>query len=75
MKIKLLRDSKIMHKVGEVVDASPAECKFLISVGSAVKVSEAVEKVETATAEEKKITIKRTTRKINEINDCYSNER
>lgn len=63
MKIKLLRDSKIMHKVGEVVDASPAECKFLISVGSAVEVSEAVEKVETATAEEKKITIKRTTKK------------
>lgn len=75
MKIKLLRDSKIMHKVGEVVDASPAECKFLISVGSAVKVSEAVENIETATAEEKKITIKRTTKKINEINDCYSNER
>ena len=45
-----------MHKVGEVVDASPAECKFLISVGSAVKVSEAVEKVETVTADEKKIT-------------------
>lgn len=53
MKIKLLRDSRILHKVGEVVEASPAECSFLISTGSAVKVSEAVEKVETATAEEK----------------------
>ena len=57
MKIKLLRDSRILHKAGEVVEASPAECSFLISTGSAVKVvSEAVKKVETATAEEKKIT-------------------
>lgn len=63
MKIKLLRDSRINHKAGEVVDASPTQCDFLISVGSAVKVSEAVEKVETATAEEKKTTIKRTTKK------------
>ena len=65
MKIKLLRDSRILHKVGEVVEASPAECSFLISTGSAVKVSEAVEKVETEIAEgrleEKKI-IKRTTK-------------
>ena len=56
MKIKLLRDSRIWHKVGEVVEASPTECVFLISTGSAVKVSEAVEKVETVTADEKKIT-------------------
>lgn len=62
MKIKLLRDSKIKHKVGEVVDASPAECQFLISVGSAVRVSEAVKK-EASTAEEKKTTNKRTNKK------------
>ena len=42
MKIKLLRDSRIMHKAGEVVDASPAECSFLTSVGSAVYVAEKV---------------------------------
>lgn len=62
MQIKLLRDARIKHKAGEIVEVSPAECSFLISTGSAVKVSEAVEKVETATAEEKKTTIKRTTK-------------
>lgn len=62
MKIKLLRDSRILHKAGEVVEASPAECSFLISTGSAVKVSEAVKK-EASTAEEKKTTTKRTTKK------------
>lgn len=62
MKIKLLRDSRINHKAGEVVNASPSECQFLISTGSAVKVSEAVKK-EASTAEEKKTTTKRTTKK------------
>lgn len=62
MKIRLLRDSKIRHKAGEVVDATPAECSFLISTGSAVKFSEAVKNIEKATAEEKKAT-KRTTKK------------
>lgn len=61
MKIKLLRDSRIMHKAGEVIEASSAECSFLISTGSAVKVSEAVKK-EASTAEENKTTIKRTTK-------------
>ena len=62
MKIKLLRDARINHKAGEVVDASSAECAFLISTGSAVMVSEAVKKVETVTVDEKKIT-KRTIKK------------
>ena len=62
MKIKLLRDSRITHKAGEVIDASPAQCEFLISVGSAVRISEAVKK-EAPAAEEKKITMKRTTKK------------
>lgn len=61
MKIRLLRDSRILHKAGEVVEASPAECSFLISTGSAVKVSKAVKKVETVTADEQNIT-KRTTK-------------
>lgn len=64
MKIKLLRDSRILHKVGEVVEASPAECAFLISTGSAVKVSEAVKNVETVTADEKKITKRTINNKI-----------
>lgn len=40
MKIKLLRDSKITHRAGEVVDASPVEAAFLISVQSAIEVRE-----------------------------------
>ena len=60
MKIKLLRDARITHKAGEVVEASPAECSFLISTNSAVRVSEAVKKIETA---EEKIITKRTTKK------------
>ena len=38
MKVKLLRDSRIMHKAGEIVEVSPAESGFLISVGSAIEV-------------------------------------
>lgn len=39
MKIRLLRDSRITHKAGEIVEVSPAECHFLVSVGSAVEVA------------------------------------
>lgn len=42
MRVKLLRDSKIMHKAGEVVDVSPAEAAFLISVQSAIEIRPAV---------------------------------
>lgn len=35
MKIRLLRDARILHHAGEVVEASPAEAQFLCSVGSA----------------------------------------
>ena len=44
MKIKLLRDSKITHRAGEVVEASPAEAAFLISVQSAIEVRQAPQK-------------------------------
>lgn len=39
MKVKLLRDARINHKAGEIVDVSPAELQFLVSVGSAVEVA------------------------------------
>jgi len=39
MKVKLLRDARITHKAGEIVEVSPAECQFLTSVGSAVEVA------------------------------------
>ena len=38
MRVKLLRDSRIMHKAGEVVEVSPAEACFLISVQSAIEI-------------------------------------
>jgi len=36
MKVRLLRDARIKHSAGEIVEVSPAECQFLTSVGSAV---------------------------------------
>jgi hypothetical protein len=50
MKVKLLRDAKIRHAAGEIVEVSPAECQFLTSLGSAVIVDAAPA---TAKAEQK----------------------
>ena len=48
MKIKLLRDSRITHKAGEIVEVSPVEAGFLISVCSAIEIRPAIpEKVTT----------------------------
>lgn len=46
MRVKLLRDSRINHAAGEIVDVSPATAGFLMSVGSAVSVETASVKVE-----------------------------
>lgn len=45
MKVRLIRDARINHKAGEIVDVSPAEMNFLCSVGSAVLVETATKKV------------------------------
>ena len=42
MKVKLLRDSRIMHKAGEIIDVSTAEAAFLISVQSAIEIRPAI---------------------------------
>lgn len=39
MKVKLLRDARINHAAGEIVEVSPAEFQFLTSLGQAVPVS------------------------------------
>jgi len=39
MKVKLLRDARINHKAGEIVEVSPSEFHFLVSTGSAVEVA------------------------------------
>lgn len=46
MLIKLNRDARIRHHAGEVVEASPAEAAFLLSIGSAEAVDPAPEAVE-----------------------------
>ena len=56
MKAKLLRDARIHHKAGEIVEVSPAECHFLTSTGSAVEV--AVNPPAIETPEEPKIETK-----------------
>ena len=42
MKVKLLRNSRITHKAGEIVEVSPDECYFLVTTGGAVEVGTAV---------------------------------
>lgn len=45
MKVVLLRDARVSHKAGEIVEVSPAEFNFLVSIKSAEPLAE------TATAE------------------------
>lgn len=40
MKVRLLRDAKIKHNAGEIVNVSPDEAFYLCSLGSAVEVKE-----------------------------------
>ena len=55
MKVKLLRDARINHKAGEIVEVSPSECQFLCSVGSAVEIVEVAVKAPEAETAEKKV--------------------
>lgn len=43
MKVRLLRDARIKHFEGEIVDVSPSEYSFLLSVGSAEPLDEVIE--------------------------------
>lgn len=47
MKIKLLRDARILHRAGETVEVAPTEGNFLVSVGSAIIAEEKKAKKET----------------------------
>ena len=49
MKVRLLRDSRIRHSKGEIIEVSPEEYQFLVSVGSA----EPLDEVKVETPEEK----------------------
>ena len=60
MKLLLLRQAKITHKAGEIVEVSPAEANFLLSVHSAEIVHEFGEYVDAETPEK---VVPKTTRK------------
>lgn len=57
MRVRLLRDTRISHKAGEIVEVSPAEMAFLISVGSAAEVATKIPDAEPRT--EKRATAKK----------------
>lgn len=71
MKVRLLRDSRINHLAGEIVEVSPAQAGFLLSVGSAapvaetasIKVEDTAEKAVKAPKEVSKTTTKKVTKK------------
>lgn len=46
MIVKLLRDARINHSAGEIVEVSPEQGDFLLSVGSAEAVKKAEPKKE-----------------------------
>lgn len=55
MRVRLLRDARISHKAGEIVEVSPTECAFLLEVGSAEEIKEkAAEPVSEPAKTEKK---------------------
>lgn len=41
MRVRLTKDMRIRHKAGEIVEVSPAECNFLVSVGAAEAIKDA----------------------------------
>ena len=55
MRVRLLRDARIKHYAGEVVEVSPEECHFLVTTDGAVEVKTAVKApaAEVETPEEK----------------------
>lgn len=53
MKIKLLKESRIRHKAGEIVEVSPAEANFLLGVGAAVMAENKAEEEKPKTVKKK----------------------
>lgn len=54
MRAKLLKDARIRHKAGEIVEVSPAEYNFLVSVGAAVPVARPKEETKAKRGAKKK---------------------
>lgn len=53
MKVKLLRDSRITHLAGEIVEVNQHEAEFLLSVNSAVLIADQEKKEEPKTTKRK----------------------
>ena len=53
MKIRLLQPARINYNAGDVVEASPEQACFLLSVGGAEPVEKVKETITTKAAEEK----------------------
>ena len=58
MKLELLKPARINHEAGDIVEVSPAQSSFLISVGAARPVG-----VFRETPEEKKVATRKTAKK------------
>ena len=61
VRIRLLRNARITHQSGEIVNASEADARFLVSVGSAIVVRETPE--QSANAEVVSVTARKRTAK------------
>lgn len=62
MKVKLLKDARINHKVGEIVEVSPTEYAFLTSLGAAedaVEKAAVLKKEEVQEVKPKKVTVRK----------------
>ena len=40
MRVELIKDMRIKHKAGDIVEVSPEACNFLVSIGAAKVVKE-----------------------------------
>ena len=54
MKVRLLRDARIRHYAGEIVDVSPDECHLLVTTDGA-EIVNAVKTIETPEKEDPKV--------------------
>ena len=58
MKVKLLKDARIWHKAGEILEVSPEECFFLTSTDGAIEVDAVKTPVDAIEIPEKKVETK-----------------
>lgn len=58
MRVKLLKDARIWHKAGEILEVSPEECFFLTSTDGAIEVDAVKAPVEAIEVPEKKVETK-----------------